>query len=290
MSTEHAQVSSGGSRYRGTVPQPKGRWGFQIDYNQQQRLWLGTFDTEEAAAGYHGPDTVVNFADGDDEGDDNSNEKYNHPTTTTEESQGEENGQGEIMFEKTLTPSDVGKLNRLVIPKQYAERYFPLAGGGDSVLKGLQLNFEDERGTVWRFGYSYWNSSQSYVLTKGWSRYVKEKKLDAGDVVSFHRRGDGLSIGWRRRRLGPEGDGASVPYVGWGPVVYPLPAAHPAHPSATLVYVSTEQEDGLHRDHAGQQREVSPPAANSKRLRLFGVNLDCPLDPAVLLGPNSTPS
>jgi RAV-like factor len=40
---------------------------------------------------------------------------------------------------------------------------------------------------VWRFRYSYWNSSQSYVLTKGWSRFVKEKGLRAGDLVGFYR-------------------------------------------------------------------------------------------------------
>jgi len=40
---------------------------------------------------------------------------------------------------------------------------------------------------VWRFRYSYWNSSQSYVLTKGWSRFVKEKGLHAGDAVGFYR-------------------------------------------------------------------------------------------------------
>uniref|UniRef100_J3N4G2 TF-B3 domain-containing protein n=1 Tax=Oryza brachyantha TaxID=4533 RepID=J3N4G2_ORYBR len=78
----------------------------------------------------------------------------------------------EHMFEKVVTPSDVGKLNRLVIPKQHAERYFPLdaaaAGGG----KGLVLSFEDRTGKAWRFRYSYWNSSQSYVMTKGWSRFV----------------------------------------------------------------------------------------------------------------------
>ncbi|KAJ8493748.1 hypothetical protein OPV22_015469 [Ensete ventricosum] len=89
------------------------------------------------------------------------------------------------MFEKLLTPSDVGKLNRLVIPKQHAERYFPL--DGDSTERGLLLSFEDESGRVWWFRYSYWTSSQSYVLTKGWSRFVKEKKLDAGDVVLFER-------------------------------------------------------------------------------------------------------
>jgi RAV-like factor len=49
------------------------------------------------------------------------------------------------------------------------------------------LNFEDAAGKVWRFRYSYWNSSQSYVLTKGWSRFVKDKGLHAGDAVGFYR-------------------------------------------------------------------------------------------------------
>lgn len=107
------------------------------------------------------------------------------------------------MFEKALTPSDVGKLNRLVIPKQHAERYFPLNGGGTNTdEKGLLLSFEDDEDKTWRFRYSYWNSSQSYVLTKGWSRFVKDKKLQAGDIVVFlrhrldHTR---FFIGWRRR-------------------------------------------------------------------------------------------
>ncbi|RYR74920.1 hypothetical protein Ahy_A02g009630 [Arachis hypogaea] len=108
----------------------------------------------------------------------------------------------EHMFDKVVTPSDVGKLNRLVIPKQHAEKYFPLDSTSNE--KGLLLNFEDRNGKLWRFRYSYWNSSQSYVMTKGWSRFVKEKKLDAGDIVSFQR-GVGenyrhrLYIDWRRR-------------------------------------------------------------------------------------------
>ncbi|KAG1347002.1 AP2/ERF and B3 domain-containing transcription factor RAV1 [Cocos nucifera] len=94
--------------------------------------------------------------------------------------------QREHLFDKALTPSDVGKLNRLVIPKQHAEKHFPLQIGG-AAGKGVLLNFEDACGKVWRFRYSYWNSSQSYVLTKGWSRFVKEKTLKAGDVVTFQR-------------------------------------------------------------------------------------------------------
>lgn len=114
----------------------------------------------------------------------------------------------ELLFEKIVTPSDVGKLNRLVIPKQHAEKHFPLTTStstttNNSNVKGLLLNFEDGNEKVWRFRYSYWNSSQSYVLTKGWSRFVKEKNLNAGDVVSFYRSlsSDGnekqLYIDWR---------------------------------------------------------------------------------------------
>ncbi|KAH7306623.1 hypothetical protein KP509_22G022700 [Ceratopteris richardii] len=91
----------------------------------------------------------------------------------------------EHLFDKCLTPSDVGKLNRLVIPKQHAERCFPL--GNNNNAKGMMLNLEDSSGKRWRFRYSYWASSQSYVFTKGWSGFVKEKKLSAGDIVSFER-------------------------------------------------------------------------------------------------------
>lgn len=117
------------------------------------------------------------------EGIESSNSKKEEEEEVEEEE--EEEVEKEHMFDKVVTPSDVGKLNRLVIPKQHAEKYFPLDSSTNE--KGLLLNFEDRNGKMWRFRYSYWNSSQSYVMTKGWSRFVKEKKLDAGDIVSFHR-------------------------------------------------------------------------------------------------------
>lgn len=112
----------------------------------------------------------------------------------------------EQLFEKAVTPSDVGKLNRLVIPKQHAEKHFPLQSV--NTCKGVLLNFEDVGGKVWRFRYSYWNSSQSYVLTKGWSRFVKEKSLKAGDIVSFQRStgpDKQLYIDWKARDNGNNG-------------------------------------------------------------------------------------
>ncbi|KAM1218231.1 hypothetical protein EV1_045029 [Malus domestica] len=63
----------------------------------------------------------------------------------------------ELLFEKVATPSDVGRLNRMVIPKQHAEKHFQVhlsVGFG----KGVLLKFEDEK-----------------------------KKLKVGDVVKFER-------------------------------------------------------------------------------------------------------
>lgn len=158
---------------------------------------------------------------------------------------GREKKAREQLFEKTVTPSDVGKLNRLVIPKQHAEKHFPLQNGVVSSLllsspssqsvssaKGLLLNFEDDGGKVWRFRYSYWNSSQSYVLTKGWSRFVKEKNLKAGDTVCFHRSTGSdrqMYIDWKARENNSnnnmvcgEGTGVEGLYDPVGPVVEPV--------------------------------------------------------------------
>ncbi|KAL6595557.1 hypothetical protein ACP70R_047897 [Stipagrostis hirtigluma subsp. patula] len=204
----------------------------------------------------------------------------------------------EHLFEKPLTPSDVGKLNRLVIPKQHAERYFPL--GGDTGEKGLILSFEDEGGKPWRFRYSYWTSSQSYVLTKGWSRYVKEKQLDAGDVVHFERlrvlgMGDRLSIGYRRRgesapvapppavRVAPAAQSAGEQQP-WSPMCYSTSGSYPTSPANSYAYRSVDH-DHSNMQHAGEfqwergTRSYSAASASSRRLRLFGVNLDCGPEP-----------
>ncbi|XP_024012344.1 B3 domain-containing protein At5g06250 isoform X1 [Eutrema salsugineum] len=206
--------------------------------------------------------------------------------------------QKESLFEKSLTPSDVGKLNRLVIPKQHAEKYFPLnavivssSGGADtssstSTEKGMLLSFEDESGKCWRFRYSYWNSSQSYVLTKGWSRFVKDKQLDPGDVVFFQRqRSDSrrLFIGWRRRGQGSSTNSAvnttsyassmaAPPYlqIHASSNNYPNPPPHSEYSHYGAAVVTAAETHSI--------PSSSAVVGSSRTVRLFGVNLECQMD------------
>ncbi|KAL5205604.1 hypothetical protein ABZP36_033813 [Zizania latifolia] len=215
----------------------------------------------------------------------------------------------EHLFEKPLTPSDVGKLNRLVIPKQHAERYFPLGrDSGDE--KGLLLSFEDDDSDKpWRFRYSYWTSSQSYVLTKGWSRYVKEKHLDAGDVVHFERvrgrlgTGDRLFIGCRRRgETAPSSVAPQPPAVRvlppslnggeqqqpWSLMCYSTSgSSYPTSPANSYAYHRSLDQERSEIIHAGESHRDADPTSSSaasapppsRRLRLFGVNVDCGPEP-----------
>ncbi|CAH8318690.1 unnamed protein product [Eruca vesicaria subsp. sativa] len=220
----------------------------------------------------------------------------------------------EHMFDKVVTPSDVGKLNRLVIPKQHAERYFPLDSTSNE--KGLLLNFEDLTGKSWRFRYSYWNSSQSYVMTKGWSRFVKDKKLDAGDIVSFQRCvGDSsgsdsrLFIDWRRRPKVPDYLTSTSHFAGGAmfPRFYNFPTAtcynpynhqQPRHHHIGYSYPQIPREFGYGyfvrsvdqravvadplmiesvpvMMHGGGRVNQEVVGTAGKRLRLFGVDMEC---------------
>ncbi|KAL5984381.1 hypothetical protein ACLOJK_018485 [Asimina triloba] len=216
-------------RFKGVVLQQNGHWGSQI-YANHQRIWLGTFKSEKAAAmaydsagiklrsgdahrnfpwtslsiqepafqDLHTTDAVLNMIrDG----------SYQSKFLDFIHSQSSNGGGGSggndaasadrggvvyhHLFQKELTPSDVGKLNRLVIPKKHAIKYFPyvpeVGGAGDeNGVEDVQLVFYDSGLRSWKFRYCYWKSSQSYVFTRGWNRFVKEKKLKAKDVISFY--------------------------------------------------------------------------------------------------------
>jgi RAV-like factor len=228
---KHARHGSNVSmKFKGVVPQPNGHWGAQI-YANHQRIWLGTFKSEKEAAmaydraaiklrsgGSHKnfpwtDDTIVeepNFQnlysteavlnmikDG------SYQSKFEEFLRTRSHIVETENGLNlarvqskellcKLLFQKELTPSDVGKLNRLVVPKKHAMKYFPHisesaednAEGGS--MEDVQLNFYDRMMRSWKFRYCYWKSSQSFVFTRGWNKFVKEKYLKANDSISFY--------------------------------------------------------------------------------------------------------
>ncbi|KAF8097305.1 hypothetical protein N665_0291s0014 [Sinapis alba] len=92
------------------------------------------------------------------------------------------------LFRKELTPSDVGKLNRFVIPKKYAVKYLPFISNEQTEREeDFEVVFYDrEMIREWKFRYCYWRSSQSFVFTRGWIGFVKEKSLKEKDVITFY--------------------------------------------------------------------------------------------------------
>ncbi|TYH35798.1 hypothetical protein ES332_D13G218100v1 [Gossypium tomentosum] len=215
------------SQYKGVMRQKNGQWGAQL-YTNHTRIWLGTFKSEidaamaydSAAIKFRTRDTHRNFPWNEITIEEptflshysaeavlsmirDGSYQYKfmdfikaHSGNTKLNLVGTYSNEGLIckqLFQKELTPSDVGQLNRLVIPKKYAVKYFPPVSGtekenadvGHRKTNDVELIFYDKFMRIWKFRYCYWNSSQSFVFTRGWNRFLKEKELKANDVVSF---------------------------------------------------------------------------------------------------------
>ncbi|KAI3423733.1 uncharacterized protein J3R85_010727 [Psidium guajava] len=238
-SNKRARKSPNGatSKFKGVVQQQNGHWGAQI-YANHQRIWLGTFKSdEEAAMAYDS--AAIKLRSGDPHRnfpwsklsveelnfqncysteavltmikDGTYNSKFADYMRARTNTPHQEVGFDLVLahpngglvcrqlFQKELTPSDVGKLNRLVIPKKFAMKYLPHISGGSEGGKGdaqlqlrtlglddVQLVFYDRSMRSWKFRYCYWSSSHSFVFTRGWNRFVKEKELKANDTVAFY--------------------------------------------------------------------------------------------------------
>ncbi|CAL1404267.1 unnamed protein product [Linum trigynum] len=124
-------------------------------------------------------------------------------------------------FAKTLTQSDANNGGGFSVPRYCAETIFPrLDYTADPPVQTVIA--KDVHGEVWKFRHIYRGTPRRHLLTTGWSTFVNQKKLVAGDSIVFLRAENGdLCVGIRRAKRGFGGSGpgwssSSFPQSGWG--------------------------------------------------------------------------
>ncbi|XP_020584874.1 auxin response factor 18-like [Phalaenopsis equestris] len=106
-----------------------------------------------------------------------------------------------ISFAKTLTQSDANNGGGFSVPRYCAETIFPRLDY--SAMPPVQMVLvKDLHGKIWKFRHIYRGTPRRHLLTTGWSNFVNEKKLVAGDSVVFLRTDNGdLCVGIRRAKF-----------------------------------------------------------------------------------------
>lgn len=119
-------------------------------------------------------------------------------------------------FAKTLTQSDANNGGGFSVPRYCAETIFPrLDYSADPPVQTVLA--KDVHGEVWKFRHIYRGTPRRHLLTTGWSTFVNQKKLVAGDSIVFLRTENGgdLCVGIRRAKRAI-GGGPESP-SGWNP-------------------------------------------------------------------------
>ncbi|KAH7691163.1 Auxin response factor domain-containing protein [Dioscorea alata] len=118
-------------------------------------------------------------------------------------------------FAKTLTQSDANNGGGFSVPRYCAETIFPrLDYSADPPVQTVLA--KDVHGEVWKFRHIYRGTPRRHLLTTGWSTFVNQKKLVAGDSIVFLRTENGdLCVGIRRAKRGMAG--GPEPPSGWNP-------------------------------------------------------------------------
>ncbi|XWS52694.1 hypothetical protein CRYUN_Cryun11dG0092800 [Craigia yunnanensis] len=102
------------------------------------------------------------------------------------------------MFCKTLTASDTSTHGGFSVPRRAAEDCFPPLDYKQT-RPSQELVAKDLHGVEWRFRHIYRGQPRRHLLTTGWSIFVSQKNLVAGDAVLFLRGEDGeLRLGIRK--------------------------------------------------------------------------------------------
>ncbi|KAJ7554044.1 hypothetical protein O6H91_06G123500 [Diphasiastrum complanatum] len=102
------------------------------------------------------------------------------------------------MFIKPLTASDTSTHGGFSVPRRAAEECLPPLDFQQSPPT-QDLIAKDLHGVEWKFRHIYRGHPKRHLLTTGWSIFVSQKKLVAGDAVIFLRGENGeLRLGVRR--------------------------------------------------------------------------------------------
>ncbi|EFJ34439.1 hypothetical protein SELMODRAFT_166729 [Selaginella moellendorffii] len=102
------------------------------------------------------------------------------------------------MFSKNLTSSDTSTHGGFSVPRRAAEECFPRLDY-QQTPPAQEIIAKDLHGVEWKFRHIYRGQPRRHLLTTGWSVFVSQKKLVAGDTVLFVRGDNGeLRIGIRR--------------------------------------------------------------------------------------------
>ncbi|THG07624.1 auxin response factor 18-like [Camellia sinensis] len=127
-----------------------------------------------------------------------------------------ENKEKPSSFAKTLTQSDANNGGGFSVPRYCAETIFPrLDYSAEPPVQTILA--KDVHGEIWKFRHIYRGTPRRHLLTTGWSNFVNQKKLVAGDSIVFLRADNGdLCVGIRRAKRGI-GDGPESP-SGWNTV------------------------------------------------------------------------
>ncbi|MCO5580265.1 hypothetical protein L7F22_034131 [Adiantum nelumboides] len=100
-------------------------------------------------------------------------------------------------FCKTLTASDTSTHGGFSVPRKHASCLPALDMNRFTPMQELVAT--DLHGVKWHFRHIYRGQPKRHLLTTGWSVFVSQKKLVAGDAVIFLRAEDGeLRVGIRR--------------------------------------------------------------------------------------------
>ncbi|KAE8719540.1 Auxin response factor 10 [Hibiscus syriacus] len=94
-----------------------------------------------------------------------------------------------VSFAKILTPSDANNGGGFSVPLFCADSIFPPVDyNAEPPVQTLSVT--DVRGGTWEFRHIYRGTPRRHLLTTGWSKFVNQKKLIAGDSVVFMREGN----------------------------------------------------------------------------------------------------